>query len=385
MFDFLKKKISGFIDGITGKKETVAGETAETKGPEKEPEKQPVEKTPPEEKAEKEEIKKERQEKEKAPRAEKAVQKKELPKKEEKQQEKIKPSLSIGTALKSVITGEVEITEADVGQMLGSLELELIEGDVEMETAATLIADLRSRLVGKKIAKKELDNFIKRQINEALTEALVTGREFSLFDRVRQGDKPFKIVFVGINGSGKTTTIAKVASLLMRNGFTVVLAAADTFRAAAIEQLEVHASRLGIKVIKKDYGSDPASVAFDAANYARAHGIDVVLIDTAGRQETNANLMNELKKISRVIKPDLKLYVGESIGGSAVLEQIKSFNSEVGIDGIILTKLDCDAKGGTILSAARATSLPIVMVGVGQKYDDIEEFRARKIVERLVG
>ncbi len=380
MFDFLKKKISGFINGITGRKEAAAEERGGAEKPEKEKEAAPAAGATAESAGEMPAKSKKEEPAEKA----KAAGKREPPKKGEKPQEKIMPSLSVATALKSIITGEIEISEADVGRMLDSLELELIEGDVEIETAAALIADLRNRLVGSKVAKSELNAFIKKQTGEALRDALTTGREFSLVERVHEGGRPFKIVFVGINGAGKTTTIAKVASVLMKNGFRVVFAAADTFRAAAIEQLDIHASRLGVKTIKKDYGSDPASVAFDAVNYARAHGIDVVLIDTAGRQETNASLMNELKKIDRVIKPDLKLYIGESIGGTAVLEQIKSFNSEVGIDGIILTKLDCDAKGGTILSAAKVTSLPIVMVGVGQKYDDIEEFQPQKIIERLL-
>lgn len=381
MFDFLKKKISGFINDITGKKEVT---TEEIGGAEKKPEKEKEAAPAAGATAESTGELPAKSKKEKPAEEAKATGKREQQKKYEKPQEKIRPSLSIATTLKSIITGEVEISEADVGRMLDSLELELIEGDVEIETAAALIADLRNRLVGSKVAKSELNAFIKKQTSEALRDALTTGREFSLVAKVREGGRPFKIVFVGINGAGKTTTIAKVASVLMKNGFKVVFAAADTFRAAAIEQLDIHASRLGVKMIKKDYGSDPTSVAFDAVNYARAHGVDVVLIDTAGRQETNANLMNELKKIDRVIKPDLKLYIGESIGGTAVLEQIRSFNSEVGIDGIILTKLDCDAKGGTILSAAKVTSLPIVMVGIGQKYDDIEEFQPQKIVERLL-
>ncbi|NYZ77371.1 signal recognition particle-docking protein FtsY, partial [Candidatus Micrarchaeota archaeon] len=161
--------------------------------------------------------------------------------------------------------------------------------------------------------------------------------------------------------------------------------ASDTFRAAAIEQISVHADRLGVKVIKRDYGSDPASVAYDAVNYAKAHGIDAVLIDTAGRQDTNINLINELKKMDRVIKPDLKIYIGESIAGNALMEQVASFNREIGVDGVILTKLDCDAKGGTILSVARATGVPILYIGTGQGYDDIELFDAAKIAERIVG
>jgi fused signal recognition particle receptor len=210
-------------------------------------------------------------------------------------------------------------------------------------------------------------------------------KKFDLLDKVDSLDKPIKIMFIGINGAGKTTTIAKVAKLLMDNKRKVVFAAADTFRAAAIEQMEVHAGRLGVKTIKRDYGSDPTSVAFDAVNYAKAHAIDAVLIDTAGRQDTNISLLNEIKKMSRVIQPDLKIYIGESISGNAILEQVSSFNREVGIDGVILTKLDCDPKGGTMLSISKATGIPIIYIGTGQGYDALEKFDAAAIARRIVG
>ena len=287
--------------------------------------------------------------------------------------------------MKSLISKEVEITEDDVEDTLESLELELIEGDVSIDVAEMITSELREKIIGSKVEKSKLNNFIKTQITDVLKDAMTTGNEFDIIERVKEKEKPVKILFLGINGAGKTTTIAKIAHLLMKNGFTVVLAGADTFRAAAIEQLEVHAKRLGVKMIKRDYGSDPTSVAYDAVSHAKAHGIDVVLVDTAGRQETNINLMNELKKIQRVIEPDIKLYIGESIGVSAVIEQVRSFNSEIGIDGIVLTKIDCDAKGGTVISAAKTSGVPIVLIGTGQKYDDVEIFDADKIIKRILG
>ncbi len=181
-----------------------------------------------------------------------------------------------------------------------------------------------------------------------------------------------------------TTTIAKVAKLLLDNDYKIVFAAADTFRAAAIEQMQVHADRLGVRVIKRDYGSDPTSVAYDATGYAKAHGIDAVLIDTAGRQDTNISLINEMKKMTRVIQPELKIYIGESIAGQAILEQIKTFDREIGLDAVILTKLDCDPKGGTMLSINKATGIPIIYVGVGQRYEDLELFDTQSIVDRIV-
>jgi len=301
---------------------------------------------------------------------------------EPKEEKKVK--LSVVSAVKSLISKEVEIQEADVKELFDSLELELLEGDVSMEVSQEIIEKLRSELIGAKVEKGKLDEAIKTKIRSTLADVMA-GERIDLVEFVRSHEKPVKIVFLGINGAGKTTTIAKIAKMLMDNGLNVVFAASDTFRAAAIEQIGVHADRLGVKVIKRDYGSDPTSVAFDAANYARAHGIDAVLIDTAGRQDTNINLINELKKMDRVLKPDLKIYIGESIAGNALMEQVASFNKEIGVDGVILTKLDCDAKGGTILSVARTTGVPIIYIGTGQKYEDIEIFDAGRIAERIVG
>jgi fused signal recognition particle receptor len=196
-------------------------------------------------------------------------------------------------------------------------------------------------------------------------------------------EKPYVIVFFGINGSGKTTSIAKFAKLLMDQGKSVVLAAADTFRAASIEQLQHHGEKLGAKVIKHDYGSDPAAVAFDAVKHAKSQNTDVVLIDTAGRMHSNKNLVDEMKKIVRVSDPDLKIFVGESITGNDCVEQAKTFNEAVGIDGIILSKVDIDEKGGAAVSVGYVTKKPIVYIGVGQEYKDLKEFDSKVVVENL--
>jgi fused signal recognition particle receptor len=236
----------------------------------------------------------------------------------------------------------------------------------------------------KKIPKGKVHDYVQTVILESIIEILSNEKQFDLLEKASSSKKPFKIMLLGINGAGKTTTTAKIAHLLSKNNLKVVLCASDTFRAAAVEQLESHANTLGLKIIKRDYGSDPTSVAFDATNYANAHKIDVVLIDTAGRQDTNTNLLNEMKKMSRVISPDLKLYIGESIAGSAILDQVQSFNREIGLDGVILTKLDCDPKGGTMLSLSKVTGIPIVAVTLGQKYDDIEVFDPQKIAKKIV-
>ena len=196
-------------------------------------------------------------------------------------------------------------------------------------------------------------------------------------------DKPFVILFLGINGSGKTTTVAKLANFLKKKGFSCVMAAGDTFRAAAIQQLEEHSKNLGIKIIKQDYGSDSAAVAYDAIQYAKAHNVDVVLIDTAGRLHSNKNLMEELKKIVRVTKPDMKIFVGESVTGNDCVEQAKAFNEQIGIDSIILTKADVDDKGGAALSITYVTKKPIIFIGTGQTYDDFKPFNSEEIVKSL--
>lgn len=302
---------------------------------------------------------------------------------ERKVKEKERVKVGVFGAIKGLVTGEIEISESDVSTLLDDLELELLEADVDLTVANIIREELKSKLSRAKVKRGELHKHVGSVIRETLIDILTNERDFDLVDRAKGSEKPFKIVFLGINGAGKTTTIAKVARLLMDNGLRINFAAADTFRAAAIEQLSTHGERLNVRVVKRDYGSDPTSVAFDAVNYAKAHSIDAVLIDTAGRQDTNISLINEMKKMDRVIKPDLKIYIGESISGNAIIEQISSFNREIGIDGVILTKLDCDPKGGTMLSISKATGIPILYLGVGQAYTDLERFDPEKIAERI--
>src|SRR2546427_8898529 len=205
-----------------------------------------------------------------------------------------------------------------------------------------------------------------------------------LFGLIEKSPRPFVVMFVGVNGTGKTTTIAKLAYHIMKKGYTCVVAAADTFRAGAIEQLEKHAEAVGFKLIKHNAGADPAAVAFDAVEHARARGRDVVLIDTAGRMQTNQNLMDQMKKIKRVAKPNLILYIGDALAGNDAIEQAKQFHDAVGLDGIVLTKIDADAKGGAALSMAKTIGKPVVFVNVGQTYKDIRRFETKWMVDRLL-
>jgi len=198
----------------------------------------------------------------------------------------------------------------------------------------------------------------------------------------KDSKEPFVLMFIGVNGHGKTTTLAKLANMFQKSHYKCIFAASDTFRAASIEQLEAHATKLNIRVVKHNYGSDPAAVAFDAV---KAKDKDVVLIDTAGRQSIDANLMQELQKIKKVAKPDLTIFIGESIAGSDLVSQAQVFNEKIGFDAIILTKADVDDKGGALLSVVQATSKPILYLGVGQKYEDLEKFEPEKIASRILG
>jgi len=295
------------------------------------------------------------------------------------------PKLGIGTTLRSIFSSDITIGEGEVSDLLSELELSLLEADVAYDVSLDVSSQLRAKLVGMKVPKGKVEEKTSEAIQGVLESVMTSERKFDLVSRVRSLPKPAKILFVGPNGAGKTTTMAKIAHMLMQAGLTCVFSASDTFRAAAIEQTEVHAGRLGVKVVKSKYGADPASVAFDAVNFARTHSIDAVLIDSAGRQDTNANLLDELKKINRVAKPDVKIYIGESIGGNALLDQVRAFDEAIGMDGAILTKIDCDAKGGTALSLTKSTGIPVLYLGIGQAYTDLIPFEPQKIAQEIMG
>jgi len=263
------------------------------------------------------------------------------------------------------------------------LELELLEADVAYIVSQEIILKIKESLVGAEIPKDKLHEEVAQRIKQALIDVMdMEGPD--VFEEAKSREKPVKILFIGPNGAGKTTTIAKFTYHFQKQNNSVLLCAADTFRAAAIEQLEIHGSRLNVPVIKSKYGADPASVGFDAVNNAKSKKIDVVLIDSAGRQDTNHNLMEELRKINRIVKPDFVIYIGEAVVGNAIVEQINNFKEIIPIDGVVLTKLDCDAKGGSALSVAYGTGTPIIYIGTGQKYENLERFDAKTIVGRMI-
>ncbi len=276
-----------------------------------------------------------------------------------------------------------KINEEQFDKLFWDLEFALMENNVAVEVIEKIKNDLKEQLVEKPIKRTRVEETIQETLKNSI-ENLFKSDNINLIQEIKnKKEKPYVIAFFGINGSGKTTSIAKIAKMFKDNKISCVLAASDTFRAASIEQLEQHADRVGVKVIKHKYGADPAAVAFDAIKHAKAKSIDVVLIDTAGRMHSNVNLLDEMKKIIRVAKPDLKIFVGESITGNDCIEQAKTFNDSIGVDGIILAKADVDEKGGAAVSVGYVTKKPILYLGTGQKYSDLQVFEPEIVIKNL--
>lgn len=275
------------------------------------------------------------------------------------------------------------IKEDPLDDLLDELEVALLESDVAYPVVEKIILGVRDSLVNKKYSREfTLEEVVGTAVKDSVKNVL----DINSFDFKKWAGEqtpPTVIMFIGINGTGKTTAIAKIAKMLKDDGKSVVLAACDTFRAGAIEQLSIHSDKLGVKIVKQVQDSDPAAVAFDAIEHAKSKRKDFVLIDTAGRMQTNSNLMDEMKKIVRVSNPALKIFVGDSLAGNDATEQAKAFDAAVGIDAVILTKIDTDAKGGAALSIAHTIGKPIAFVCNGQEYEDIEPFDADWMLDRL--
>jgi len=427
MFKFLKEKLKKSVESISKKidEEGVTEEVVEEKEVEEEPKKkgffaklkekfvkEKVEEFPEEEAVEqeikvkdeveeikkKEEVKeeekvlekkeeeiKEKVEKEEAPSIQKLTERKEKEEeikdiKKEVEEPEVEEKKGFFKIIKEKITTK-KISKEQFEKIFWELEVALLENNVAVEVIEKIKDDLGQEIVEKPLTRGKIEEKVEEILKTSIEQVLDVD-SFNLLEKVKE-KKPFVICFVGINGSGKTTTIAKIGRLLLDNNLSVVLAAADTFRAAAIDQLQIHADKLGVKLIKHSYGSDPAAVAFDAVKHAKSKGTDVVLIDTAGRIHSNVNLVDEMKKIVKVANPDLKIFVGESITGNDCVEQAKKFDEAIEIDGIILAKADVDEKGGAAVSVSYVTQKPIVYIGTGQGYNDLKEFDKDVVVSSL--
>ena len=277
---------------------------------------------------------------------------------------------------------EKKISEKDLETVLGDLEISLLEADVAFEVSEKIKEDLKKNLVGKQVKRGKVKEIVVKTFKDSLFEILDVPK-VELKEIIKKS-KPSLFVFLGFNGSGKTTSLAKVGNYLKNKDFTCVFAAGDSFRAASIEQIEVHGKKLNVNVIKHKYGADSAAVIFDAKKHAESKGIDVILADTAGRTHVNKNLIDELKKVCRVNKPDLKILVIDSLVGNDAVPQAKMFDEAVGVDAVMFTKIDVNEKGGCILSVAHTLKKPILFLGVGQKYADIKTFKPEEFIENII-
>jgi fused signal recognition particle receptor len=281
-----------------------------------------------------------------------------------------------------------ELKPENLRPVLEDFKMTLAENDVAFPVADKVCEELEKRLTGVQVKRLEdRKKIVEDNLRQVLLEVMSTDKKIDILglaEEKRCKKEPLVLLFVGINGTGKTTTIAKIAQFFKDKKYSVVLAGSDTYRAGSIEQLDEHAKRLNLKLIKHQYGADPAAVAYDAISHAKAHGISVVLIDTAGRMQTNQNLMNELSKVKRVVKPDLTILTVDSLAGNDAVQQAEEFHKCVGIDATILTKVDADVKGGAALSVTYVTQKPILFIGVGQAYKDLEVFNPEKFVNMIL-
>src|SRR5919108_3130705 len=293
---------------------------------------------------------------------------------------------ALSNATRSIV--QKELTEKDINNIFSDLEFDLLQSDIAQEVIDHLFVKLKSNLLGMKLEKgQNAEDIINISFRNAVVELFLAAGKVDLLQKIKEKKEkrtgPFVIIFLGINGTGKTTTVAKVARLLRKNNISVVLAASDTHRAGAIEQLSRHAERLSLKVVAQRYGADPSAVGRDAIDYAKKHYVDAVLVDTAGRMQTARNLMDEINKIVRVVKPDIKLFVGDALAGNDTINQAREFFQYTNFDGAILTKIDADAKGGAAISIVYITSKPIIYLGIGQAYDDIVSFDTERFIDSI--
>jgi fused signal recognition particle receptor len=306
----------------------------------------------------------------------------------EKPTEKPVPKVEKPEEKKGVFAGlfEKKLSEAEFENFFKNLEISFLEANIAFEVVQLLKERLKKILVESKVKRGKVEEAIMDTIAETFREILIEKNPSEILEKIKENKKagmPTKFLFLGVNGVGKTTSLAKMVNWLQKNNHSCVISASDTFRAASIEQLEKHAEKLNVKVIKHKYGGDPAAVAFDAIEYAKAHNVDCVLIDSAGRQHTSQNLMDELHKLKRVAKPDFTIFTADALTGNDAVEQAREFGEQIGFDFSILAKADVDQKGGAILSVSYVSGKPIAFLGVGQSYEDLEPFNKEKTIEKI--
>jgi len=403
MFKFLKKRLKKFEDKLEKeleeelKKEEKKVVKPEIKKEEHKPKSEPKKEIKTEKKPVKEELKvKEIEKPSEKPKIKQKKVSKEKKIREKKFDEQIEKSietelehaLKTRKSIEEVVKTEKKtskiISDEKLEDLLWDLEIGLLEADVAYSVIESIKKDIKEELKHISFDRKTISERIEDVLKKAISHVLKSS-ELDFLDFIKKKEKPIVIMFIGVNGSGKTLSIGKVATMLKEKGFSCVMAAGDTFRAGAIEQLTIHAEKVGCKIIKHGAGADPAAVAFDAIDHAKAKHKDVVLLDTAGRVQTNINLMDEMSKIKRVAKPDLIIFVGDALAGNDAVEQAKRFNETVGIDGVILTKVDTDAKGGSALSVAYTINKPLLFIGVGQDYKDQIPFDPEWMIENIFG
>jgi len=296
----------------------------------------------------------------------------------------LKTRRSIEDVVKKDKKQKITISDEKLDDLLWDLEVGLLESDVAYSVIESIKKDIKEEIKHVTFDRSKIGEIVEQVLRNAISHVLESS-DLDFDDFIINTKKPIVIMFVGVNGTGKTLSIAKMATYLKNKGYSSVMAAGDTFRAGAIEQLSIHADKVGVKIIKHGPGADPAAVAYDAIDHAEAKHKDVVLLDTAGRIQTNVNLMDEMAKIKRVAKPDLIIFVGDALSGNDAVEQAKRFNEIVGIDGVILTKVDTDAKGGSALSVAYTIGKPLLFIGMGQEYEDQIEFDADWMIKNIFG
>jgi len=283
---------------------------------------------------------------------------------------------------------EKELTDKDLDDIVFNFQLALIESDVAQSVAEALTSEVQKSLSGTKVDRSaDPSEVVGERLTTVLEEAFSKAGSVDLTANIKEKAKsgePYVVLFLGINGTRKTTTVAKVANFMKKSGLSVVCVAGDTHRPGAIEQLTEHAGRLSLKVISQRYGADPAAVGRDGVLYAKAHHADCLLIDTAGRMQTNQNLMEEMAKIVRVVRPDFRIFVADALTGNDAVSQADLFNQHVGFDGAVLTKADADVRGGAALSIVYSTGKPVLFLGVGQSYDDLVPFDTQKFLDSLL-